>query len=81
MSSEEVFNKVKEIIVEQLGVAENAVTEESSFIDDLGADSLDVCQIIMDLEDMYQITIDDEAAMNIKTVGDAVEQLEKLINA
>ena len=44
-------------------------------------DSLDVCQIIMRLEDMYKITIDDEAAMDIKTVGDAVEQLEKVINA
>ena len=55
--------------------------EDKEVVKDLGADSLDVCQIIMRLEDMYKITIDDEAAMDIKTVGDAVAQLEKVINA
>ena len=51
MSSEEIFDKVKEIIVEQLGVAENTVTMEASFIDDLGADSLDIVELIMALEE------------------------------
>mgnify|MGYP003549905362 CR=1 FL=1 len=55
MSSEEVFDKVKEIIVEQLGVAENAVTLEASFIDDLGADSLDIVELIMALEEEFDI--------------------------
>ena len=57
MSSEEVFDKVKEIIVEQLGVAENAVTEEASFIDDLGADSLDIVELIMALEEEFEMEI------------------------
>ena len=57
MSSEEVLEKVKGIIVEQLGVAENAVTMEASFIDDLGADSIDLIELIMNLEEEYGISI------------------------
>jgi acyl carrier protein len=53
MSSEEVYDKVKEIIVEQLGVAETAITPEASFIDDLGADSLDIVELIMALEEEF----------------------------
>ena len=60
---------------------EAEITLESTFTDDLGADSLDVCQIIMRLEDMFKISIDDDAPMDIKTVGDAVAQIEKVINA
>ena len=75
------FEKLQGIIAEVLNVDADEVSMESTFTDDLGADSLDVCQIIMRLEDMYKITIDDEAAMDIKTVGDAVAQLEKVINA
>ena len=73
--------KIIEVIADELNMVESEITLDSAFTDDLGADSLDVCQIIMRLEDMYKITIDDEAAMDIKTVGDAVEQLEKVINA
>ncbi len=76
MSSEEVFNKVKEIIVEQLGVAENAVTEESSFIDDLGADSLDIVELIMALEEEFDIEIPDNDAEKVVTVGDVVDYIK-----
>ena len=75
MSSEEVFDKVKEIIVEQLGVAENAVTEEASFIDDLGADSLDIVELIMALEEEFDMEIPDADAEKVVTVGDVVEYI------
>lgn len=71
--------KIIEVIADELNMEESDITLESTFTDDLGADSLDVCQIIMRLEDMYKITIDDDAAMEIKTVRDAVEELEKVI--
>lgn len=71
--------KIIEVIADELNMDESDVTMESTFTDDLGADSLDVCQIIMRLEDLYKITIDDDAAMEIKTVRDAVEELEKVI--
>ena len=76
MSSEEVFDKVKEIIVEQLGVAENAVTEEASFIDDLGADSLDIVELIMALEEEFDMEIPDTDAEKVVTVGDVVEYIK-----
>ena len=60
MSSEEIFDKVKKIIVDQLGVAEANITLESSFIDDLGADSLDIVELIMALEEEFDIEIPDE---------------------
>ena len=76
MSSEEVFDKVKEIIVEQLGVAENAVTEEASFIDDLGADSLDIVELIMALEEEFDMEIPDTDAEKVVTVGDVVDYIK-----
>ena len=76
MSSEEVFDKVKEIIVEQLGVAENAVTQEASFIDDLGADSLDIVELIMALEEEFDIEIPDDDAEKVVTVGDVVDYIK-----
>ena len=76
MSSEEVFDKVKEIIVEQLGVAENAVTTEASFIDELGADSLDIVELIMALEEEFDIEIPDSDAEKVITVGDVVDYLK-----
>ena len=76
MSSEEVFDKVKEIIVEQLGVAENAVTEEASFIDDLGADSLDIVELIMALEEEFDLEIPDADAEKVVTVGDVVDYIK-----
>ena len=69
MSSEEVFEKVKGIIVEQLGVAETAVTMEASFIDDLGADSLDIVELIMALEEEFDIEIPDADAEKVVSVG------------
>ena len=76
MSSEEVFDKVKEIIVEQLGVAENAVTQEASFIDDLGADSLDIVELIMALEEEFDTEIPDADAEKVVTVGDVVDYIK-----
>ena len=76
MSSEDVFDKVKEIIVEQLGVAENAVTQEASFIDDLGADSLDIVELIMAIEEEFDIEIPDADAEKVVTVGDVVDYIK-----
>ena len=77
MGSEEVFEKVKEIIIEQLGVAENAVTMEASFIDDLGADSLDIVELIMALEEEFDTEIPDSDAEKIVTVGDVVDYIKE----
>ena len=74
------FEKLRDIIVEVLNVDENEVTMESTFIDDLGADSLDVFQIIMGLEEEFDIEIPNEEAEKIVTVGDAVEQIKKAVN-
>jgi len=67
------LKKSKKIIVEQLGVEEDDITMESSFIDDLGADSLDIVELIMALEEEFEIEIPDSEAEKIATVGDAVE--------
>ncbi len=77
MSSEEIFDKVKEIIVEQLGVAENTVTMEASFIDDLGADSLDIVELIMALEEEFDLEIPDADAEKVVSVGDVVEYIKE----
>ena len=77
MSSEEVLEKVKGIIVEQLGVAENAVTMEASFIDDLGADSLDIVELIMALEEEFDLEIPDADAEKVVTVGDVVDYIKE----
>ena len=77
MSSEEIFEKVKEIIVEQLGVAENTVTMEASFIDDLGADSLDIVELIMALEEEFDLEIPDTDAEKIVTVNDVVDYIKE----
>jgi acyl carrier protein len=72
MGREETAEKVKSIIVEQLGVPPEDVNEEASFIEDLGADSLDIVELIMALEEEYDIEISDEDAEKIQAVGDAV---------
>ena len=77
MSSEEVFEKVKAIIVEQLGAAEASVTLEASFIDDLGADSLDIVELIMALEEEFDMEIPDADAEKIVTVNDVVEYIKE----
>ena len=71
------FEKIKKIIVEVLNVEEDDITMETTFIDDLGADSLDVFQIVMGLEEEFEIEIPNEEAEKIVTVGDAVEQIKK----
>ncbi len=68
--------RVKEIIVEQLGVNESEVTPEAKFVDDLGADSLDLVELVMALEEEYNMEISDEDAEKILTVGDAIEYIK-----
>jgi acyl carrier protein len=72
MEHEEIYEKVKEVIVEQLNVEEDDVTEDAAFVDDLGADSLDIVELVMALEEQFGVSIPDEQAEKIKTVGDAV---------
>ena len=71
-----VFEKVREIIAEQMSISEDEITLETTFADDLGADSLDLFQIISDLEDSFGIEFQNEDAEKIKTVGDAVNYIE-----
>ena len=71
------FEKVKEIIAEQMSISEEEITMETSFTDDLGADSLDIFQIISELEENFDIEFENDDAENIKTVGDAVEYIKK----
>lgn len=68
--------RVKEIIVNKLGVEESQVTNDASFINDLGADSLDTVELIMEFEKSFDVTIEDEDAEKIQTVGDAVTYLQ-----
>ena len=76
MTQEEIFEKIKGIIVEQLGVQDTAVTMEASFIDDLGADSLDIVELIMALEEEFNTEIPDADAEKIVTVGDVVDYIK-----
>lgn len=71
--------RVKEIIAEQLGVDADKVTDEASFIDDLGADSLDTVELLMAFEEEFEIDIPDEAAEKITTVGDAINYLKEKV--
>ena len=73
--------KVKEIIVNQLGVSEEKVTPEASFVDDLGADSLDTVELVMAFEEEFNVEIPDEAAEKIATVKDAVDYLKEHVEA
>ena len=72
-----IATKVKALIVEKLGVDEKDVTPEASFTNDLGADSLDIVELIMDLEKEFDVTIPETEAENIATVGDAINYIEK----
>ena len=72
-----IFDKIKELIVDQLGVDEDAVTAEANIQDDLGADSLDIVDLIQTIEDEYDLSIPDDAVEEIKTVNDIVNYIEK----
>jgi acyl carrier protein len=71
--------KLKELIVQQLGVSEKEVVSEAKFVDDLGADSLDLVELVMALEDEYGIEISDEDAEKIVTVGDALKYIQERV--
>ena len=79
MNTEEIFGKVKDIIVEQLGVPETSITPEAAFVDDLGADSLDIVELVMALEETFDIEIPDADAEKVATVGDVVDYLKENI--
>lgn len=70
------FEQVKKIIVEKLGVKEDQITEKATFVNDLGADSLDVVEFVMEVEKEFSITIPDEDAIKLQTVGDAVKYID-----
>lgn len=76
--NQEIFKRVKKIVVEQLEVEEEAVTAEASFANDLGADSLDTVELVMALEEEFEIEIPDEVAEKIDTVGAAVKHIEAI---
>ena len=75
--NQEIFNQVKELIIEHLGVDEESIVPEATLMDNLGADSIDLVELSMSLEEKYDVTIDDEDIGGLKTVGDVVAYLEK----
>ena len=75
----EIFEKVKSVVAEQLGIDEEEITMESSFNDDLEADSLDIVELMMALEDEFKIEISDEDAGKISTIGDVVEYIKERV--
>ncbi len=81
MSASDIEGQIKEAIVEKLGVEESKVTPNASFINDLGADSLDTVELIMELESRFKIEIPDEDQEKIQTVGDAVNYVKSKVSA
>jgi acyl carrier protein len=81
MTRDEISAKVKNIIVEQLGVNAEEVKDEASFIDDLGADSLDTVELVMALEEEFNAEIPDEDAEKLRTVGDAINYIDQKVSA
>ena len=77
MSEEEIFQKLKTIVVDQLGVNEENVTMEATFVDDLAADSLDIVELIMNIEEEFDLEIPDSDAEKIVTIGDVVKYIEE----
>lgn len=78
MTNEELFQSIKSMIVDQLGVDESIISMDSSFVDDLNADSLDMVELVMAMEQEFDISIPDEVAEKVATVGDAVEYIKSL---
>ena len=76
MTNEELFNSIKQMIVDQLGVDEDTITEDSSFVDDLNADSLDMVELVMAMEQEFDIEIPDDVAENFTKVSDIVKYIE-----
>ena len=81
MAKEEIFDKLKELVVDQLGVEEDEVTMEATMQDDLGADSLDLVDLVMSVEEEFGVKVADEDLENIKTVGDIVNYIEERAKA
>jgi len=77
MSEEEIFQKLKTIVVDQLGVNEENVTMEATFVDDLAADSLDIVELIMNIEEEFDLEIPDNDTEKIVTIGDVVKYIEE----
>lgn len=77
MSDQEIFERVKKVTVEELSVKDEEVVAAASFTDDLGADSLDVVELVMAFEDEFQIDIPDDDVANLKTVQDAIDYIKK----
>ncbi|MCM8785360.1 MAG: acyl carrier protein [Candidatus Omnitrophica bacterium] len=77
MNREEIAKIIKDIVVEKLGVNPSEVTEEAAFVEDLGADSLDTVELVMDFEEKFGLEIPDEDAEKIKTIKDAIDYIEK----
>lgn len=77
MSEEEIFQKLKTIVVDQLGVNEENVTMEATFVDDLAADSLDIVELIMNIEEEFDLEIPDSDTEKIVTIGDVVKYIEE----
>lgn len=75
MAETQIESKVRGIVAEQLGVGEDEIKPESSFVEDLGADSLDIVELVMAMEEEFEVEIPDEEAENIKTVGDAINYI------
>lgn len=80
VSTEEMFSTIKNMIVDQLGVDESMITMDSSFIDDLNADSLDMVELVMAMEQEFDVSIPDEVAEKVSTVGEAIEFVKNLMD-
>jgi len=75
------LDKIKEVIADQMGVSADSITAETTFLNDLNADSLDLFQIISELEEIFELEFDNEEAAKIKTVGDAADYVKKALGA